>query len=162
GHRTGRTKTRSYRLRAQPIDLEEGAPGSGVAQGSLTVNDGCVAMRILYSGEIQHGSTTEMRLRALVGLGHEVIGVTTATLPPPQGLRRFAARVMHKLRRPIDLAGANAKLRSEAENGRFDVFWIDKGLTIRPDTIDFVKTRQPGIVVIGYSPDDMANPVNQS
>ena len=119
-------------------------------------------MRILYSGELSRGSTTAMRLNALVELGHDVVSVSTVPPTLPTGLRSFAARAMHKLKRPLDQTDANAKIRAEAERGHFDLLWIDKGLTIRPETIAFVKAHQPGIVVAGYSPDDMANPVNQS
>ena len=43
-----------------------------------------------------------------------------------------------------------------------DILWIDKGLTIRPETLRKARELSPGIVIVSFSADDMANPQNQS
>jgi spore maturation protein CgeB len=42
------------------------------------------------------------------------------------------------------------------------VLWVDKGLTIRPETLKMARSIVPGLVRVSYSPDDMMNPRNQS
>jgi spore maturation protein CgeB len=40
--------------------------------------------------------------------------------------------------------------------------WIDKGLTMLPDTLRQIHHVQPRCKIIGFSPDDMMNPANQT
>jgi hypothetical protein len=46
--------------------------------------------------------------------------------------------------------------------GRFDLLWIDKGLTIHARTLKLARASQRDCRIVGFSPDDMLNPANQS
>ena len=61
-----------------------------------------------------------------------------------------------------DSVGANRMILSKVLQHAFDVLWIDKGITIWPETLAEVKQLQPNIRIISYSPDNMALRHNQS
>jgi spore maturation protein CgeB len=62
----------------------------------------------------------------------------------------------------LDRSDANRAIRAAVERGRFDLVWIEKGLTIHPGTLRQIRTAQPACRIIGFSLDDMMNPANQS
>ncbi len=106
---------------------------------------------------------------ALRELGHRVELVDTETNAVRDAHRRFMYRVGYKLYRmgwdsfgPRDLAGENQKILASFRSQAWDILWIDKGLTIEPDTLTEIKTRYPRTVIVGYSPDDMLQRYNQS
>lgn len=61
-----------------------------------------------------------------------------------------------------DSVGANGMILSKIRQYAFDVLWIDKGVTIWPETLVEVKQLQPQIRIISYSPDNMVLRHNQS
>ncbi len=120
-------------------------------------------LRILAVGPVVEGSTTVQRFHALRDLGHELRVVTTVKAEASETVRpSLAKRIGHKLLGPRDLTGANAEILSAIRDSSFDVLWIDKGLTIRPETLAGVRNIQPACQIVGFSPDDMMNPGNQS
>lgn len=60
-----------------------------------------------------------------------------------------------KLRHPIDFTGANRSIR-ELRHHR-PLVWIDKGITIWPSTLRELRSANPGVRIVGYSPDSMAD-----
>jgi hypothetical protein len=66
------------------------------------------------------------------------------------------------LKYPLDFARANARVRELSRRSKFDLFWIDKGLTLWPSTILYFRRMQPRARVAGYSPDDMGSSHNQT
>jgi len=120
-------------------------------------------LAILYVGQLIKGSTTLQRLHALQSLGHIVVAVTT-----DKAYRNLAVnpslivRVRNKVMGLQDRVHANDNIRSEVQKRHFDLVWIDKGLTIRSDTLEAIRKKQPSCRIIGFSPDDMMNPANQS
>lgn len=56
----------------------------------------------------------------------------------------------------------NDKIRTLIDTYHYDVVWIDKGWTIAPDTLRYIKSKQPDCKLISYSPDNMALRHNQS
>ena len=56
----------------------------------------------------------------------------------------------------------NEQIRELVNNKKYDVVWIDKGWTIAPDTLRYIKSKQPDCKIISYSPDNMALRHNQS
>ena len=104
-------------------------------------------LSILYVGVPDR--TCLQRAEALRGLGHQVQHVIAG---PPRNRPKFQLyRITNKLRRPADLHGANRKIISSLQRGRFDLLWIDKGLTISASSLRQVKDRHPGVQIIGYS-----------
>lgn len=61
-----------------------------------------------------------------------------------------------------DATNANRKILEYLESELFDVVWIDKGITIFPETLKKAKVIQPKLKIISYSPDNMALRHNQS
>lgn len=61
-----------------------------------------------------------------------------------------------------DSTAANQKIISSLKSKKFDMLWIDKGITIYPKTLKLAKKIYPNIKIIGYSPDNMALRHNQS
>jgi hypothetical protein len=116
---------------------------------------------ILFIGPLVKGSTTLQRLEILQGLGFTVQTVSTrehSSFVKPT----LFERVEHKLLGPLDRAGANRAVVSAVQRGRFDLVWIEKGLTIHPATLRQIRAAQPACRIIGFSLDDMMNPGNQS
>ena len=116
-------------------------------------------LSILYVGP--KNGTCRQRAEALRDLGHTVHHLRSGVSPltsPVYPLHRIA----HRIKRYPDLYFANSRLLSTARRNRFDVVWFDKGLAIRPRTLDRLRARLPKARIVAYSPDDMFNPLNQS
>lgn len=58
--------------------------------------------------------------------------------------------------------GENKKIRKFIDQNEYDVVWIDKGNTISPNTLRYIKAKQPQCKIVSYSPDNMALRHNQS
>jgi spore maturation protein CgeB len=133
--------------------------GEGLSPSSLSLSS--LSPRVLFVGPLVKGSTTLQRLEAFRGLGYAVQTVSTrqnTSFVEPTLLQR----VEHKLLGPVDRADANRAAVSAVERGRFDLVWIEKGLTIHPATLRQIRAAQPACRIIGFSLDDMMNPANQS
>jgi len=111
-------------------------------------------LRILYIGPLYFGGTCLMRFWAMKDLGHEVVPVDTE----PEEIRKLKKglfhRIKHKLLGPQDLAGTNRKIIRRVEENHFDVVWVDKGTTIKPETISKIKNARPQMIIAHYNPDD--------
>jgi spore maturation protein CgeB len=119
-------------------------------------------VKIIYVGPLVHGGTCHQRLRAIEYLGHQVYPVDTC--PPEVAAREmyFQERVWRRLLGPRDLAGANLRILEAVRQTQPQVLWVDKGLTIGPETLKMARAMAPRLVRVSYSPDDMMNPRNQS
>ena len=56
----------------------------------------------------------------------------------------------------------NNRIRKQVSANQYDVIWIDKGIFIEAKTLRFIKQVQNHSLIIGYSPDNMAERHNQS
>lgn len=56
----------------------------------------------------------------------------------------------------------NKSIIEAIDKNNFDIVWIDKGVFIEADTLKYIKRQQPKCIIIGYSPDNMAERHNQS
>lgn len=56
----------------------------------------------------------------------------------------------------------NAQIIQKVKEKDYDIVWIDKGITIFPETLKYIKTHSPRTIIISYSPDNMALRHNQS
>ena len=119
-------------------------------------------MKIIYVGPLVPGGTCLQRLRAFQHLGHEVLPVDTC--PPEVSVRerRLWERARRRFQGPRDLARANRAILELAREEQPQVLWVDKGLTIRPETLEAARSFAPGLRRVSYSPDDMLNPRNHS
>lgn len=56
----------------------------------------------------------------------------------------------------------NEKICEFVRNNNYDIVWIDKGHTIYPSTLKYIKRKSPSTLIISYSPDNMALRHNQT
>jgi hypothetical protein len=126
------------------------------------------SLKIVFVGWLRPGQTSLQRFHALENLGHSVTGVDATPLLKPWVLE-FPHRVSGKLFRlgldvfgPRDRNGENAAVLRLFRDTKWDVLWIDKGITIEADTLNQVRILQPRCRIVGYSPDDMYGRQNQS
>ncbi len=120
-------------------------------------------LSILFVGPLVAGGTAAQRLEAFKSLGHALTPVTTRLGGPYTGENPpLLRRVRNKLFGPADLAGANEQILARVRTTTFDVVWIEKGLSIAPATLRGIHEAQPACHLVGFSPDDMSNPANQS
>ncbi len=119
-------------------------------------------MKIIYVGPLNKGGTCLQRTDAMRDLGHEVTPVDTE----PEEIRKKQRQLFYKVKRktfgPSDSAGVNERILQLLRGSFFHVLWIDKGLTIRAETLLTVRENSQKTIIAGYSPDDMLNPDNQS
>lgn len=56
----------------------------------------------------------------------------------------------------------NSQIIEKINSTYYDIVWIDKGITIFPETLQYIKKKSPKTLLISYSPDNMALRHNQS
>lgn len=116
-------------------------------------------LRILYSGP--RDATCLQRAGSLRNLGARVVHVRSG-IPAMTDPSYPLLRVANRIKRHPDIYFANSRLVNQARRGEFDLVWIDKGLWLRPRTLRRLRVLLPRARFVGYSPDDMGNPSNQS
>jgi len=57
---------------------------------------------------------------------------------------------------------ANKKIKKLINENVYDLIWISKGLTIKPDTLKYIKKKLPDAIIVNYSPDNIMERHNQS
>ena len=119
-------------------------------------------MEILYVGPMLHGSTTVQRAQAFRDMGHRLLSVNTELGTETIVKPTIYSRIVRKITGPQDRVDANTCILDSLRTRRFDLLWIDKGLTIHAKTLEDVKKSYPNCLIVGFSPDDMLNPNNQS
>jgi len=95
--------------------------------------------------------TSLQRRRALEKLGHDVLPIEEGI---PSGWHFQIYRVGYHLHRPPDLYGTNRAILAALRERHRDLLWIDKGLSIRPETLSTVHRESPSTTLVSYSPDD--------
>lgn len=119
-------------------------------------------MRVLVVGPLWAGGTCFQRMHAMQVLGHEVLSVDTKPVDVQKKEKGLSYRVRRKFLGPPDLANANRHIIESINKYQFDVLWLDKALTIRPETLQAIRKISPQTIITGYSPDDMVAKHNQS
>ncbi len=122
-------------------------------------------MVLSVGGFSSHGesNTCLHRTWALEHLCGTVDRVDTPTRPV--SLRYKVANRLFNYGLPValpDRGGANRKIRQAVTAKHYHIVWIDKGLTIDPSTLAYIKKVSPSTVIVSYSPDNMALRHNQS
>lgn len=56
----------------------------------------------------------------------------------------------------------NALIIEKVNSTQYDIVWIDKGITIYPETLKYIKKKSPQTILVSYSPDNMALRHNQT
>jgi spore maturation protein CgeB len=110
-------------------------------------------MRILYAGTISIGSSTRTRQWALERLGHEVVPFETSGYEASNSLLR---KIEFRLADGFSARRLNVDLLRAAERERPAIFWSDKVLAVRPDTLEAL--REIGITTVSYMIDNPFGP----
>ena len=56
----------------------------------------------------------------------------------------------------------NENIRFLVDKNLYDLVWVDKGITIYPETLHYIKQKQPNAKLVSYAPDNMALRHNQT
>src|SRR5262245_9035062 len=102
-----------------------------------------------------------MRMQALQDLGHELMPIDVSPAEGQRKYRDILTRLLNKLGYPPDLAGANSKICQIVQKEVPNTLWIDKGLTIKPATLLYIKEKLPGTPIVSYHPDDIRHRHNR-
>jgi spore maturation protein CgeB len=70
--------------------------------------------------------------------------------------------VWRRFEYPRERCDENASLVRAVTELRPDIVWVEKGLTIRPKTLEKIRQISPQTILVAYSPDDMMNLRNTS
>lgn len=116
----------------------------------------------LYVGPLWTGSTALHRMRALQDNEIVVAAIDTTPAFLAGAARRLARRAWRRMVGPQDEAGANSAILEHARRLPPDILWVDKGLTITAETLRLVAEAAPRCARVGYSPDDIMNPINRT
>jgi len=111
-------------------------------------------MKILYVGPLLESGTCLHRMIALKDLGHEIFPVDTEPRHVQHKQKLFFYRVRQKLFGPWDLAEANKQICHLIKKDSFDVIWVDKGITIKAETLKKIKEESSRTILVHYNPDD--------
>jgi len=119
-------------------------------------------MKIVYVAPLRENSTASHRMNAIINLNHEVIPINTKSENVLKKQSNLGYRILNRIAGQLDPDNINKKVLESLKESDCDILWIDKGLIIKDGTLERVKSMYPGIMIIGYSPDDMFNPENHS
>jgi len=117
---------------------------------------------ILYAGYLSEGQTSLQRMNALTKIGCQIDPINYTTPHVLKKQQMLHNRIIRKLIGPQDYANANRLIVQATSNRKYDIVWIDKGLTITPETLIKINNSCPETFRVSYSPDDMFNPANQT
>ena len=114
-------------------------------------------MKILFVGDLNKYGRSFQRFRTFGEMGNSVSGISSVPVPYRPGIEKSSVveRIMWKLGFPPDVTGANRQIKEIVKGGKFDVVWIEKGVTIRPKTLRFIKKNDPEAKLVFCSEDDM-------
>ncbi len=90
-------------------------------------------------------------------MGHDVAALSFVPVPFIAGVDSpsLVSRILWKLKFPPDPTRVNRYIRAETNRKHCDIAWIEKGVTIRPGTLQFIKKHSPNSILVSCSEDDM-------
>lgn len=122
-------------------------------------------MKILFVGDLNEYGRSFQRYKTLINLKNEVDGLSSVPVPFVPGVNknfRFLERIFWKIKLPLDLTNVNKRIYKTVKTKKFDIIWIEKGVSIKPKTLRFIKKSQPQSKLISISEDDMYAKHNRS
>lgn len=122
-------------------------------------------MKILSVGQFSaHGlsNTCLHRNWALKKFGE--VDEVDSTLTNRLLLHCIVNYMFQKCHLPIHFSSTslNRDIRKRINDSVYDIVWIDKGIFVSAKTLKYIKQRSPRTIIVGYSPDNMAERHNQS
>ena len=110
-------------------------------------------MKILYAAQLSPNDSALYRMWALERLGHTVAPLNSYDYQPQSELLR---KVVHRTQMGVWVRRLNRDVLAAAERERPEVFWADKLLGLRPETL--VRLREMGIATVSYMIDNAFGP----
>lgn len=110
-------------------------------------------LRILYASGLSPNDSSQYRLWALERLGHTVVPLNAFGYEPAQPTVR---KVLHRLQAGPWVERLNRDVLQMAERERPDVFWADKLLQLKPQTLQ--RLRAMGVRSVSYMIDNAFGP----
>lgn len=110
-------------------------------------------MRILYAGALSPNDSALYRKWALERLGHEAVELDALAYVPRSPL---VGKIVHRAQAGPWVSRLNRDVLAEAERVKPQVFWADKLLGLRPQTLD--RLRSMGIATVSYMIDNAFGP----
>ena len=110
-------------------------------------------MKILYAGTLSRGNSALFRIWALGRLGHTVVPFETEGY---EATGRVARGLEFRLATGPNVRRMNEDLLRVVERERPEVFWSDKLLKLRPETLD--RMRGMGVFTVSYMIDNAFGP----
>ena len=110
-------------------------------------------MKILYVGQLSANDSALYRLWALERLGHTVVPLNSYDYQPQSDLLR---KIVHRTQIGAWVRRLNHDVLGAAERERPEVFWADKLLGLRPETLK--RLRAMGVATVSYMIDNAFGP----
>ncbi|MEO6923482.1 MAG: glycosyltransferase [Bryocella sp.] len=110
-------------------------------------------LKILYAAGLSPNDSSQFRVWALERLGHHVSTINAYDFQPSNPLLE---KILFRLQAGPWVARLNREILARAEREKLDVFWADKLLALRPETLD--KLRAMGVLTISYMIDNAFGP----
>jgi spore maturation protein CgeB len=110
-------------------------------------------LKVLYVAGLSPNDSSQYRLWALERLGHSVVSLNAYGYQPQSDLLK---KVVYRVQSGPWVARLNRDILAMAEREKPDIFWADKLLSLRPETLD--KLRGMGIVSVSYMIDNAFGP----
>ena len=118
--------------------------------------------KILYVGENFTGSTSLQRYTALRRIGYDLDEINFSKTFHKNSFKGMISRILNKFSYSIDFVSANNQIYKKISSEKYYILWIDKGLTIKPELINYVKKLNRVKFLVGFYNDDMFKKHNQS
>jgi len=119
-------------------------------------------MNILFVGPVIYGSTTSQRYQSIKRLSKISKAINTSSKRNISIIQNIYFKFLCKIGFPNDPSNANQKIISTVKKTQPDILWLDKAITIKPETIMDIKKISKKIKIVGYSPDNMSRFTNRS
>jgi hypothetical protein len=110
-------------------------------------------VKILYTAQLSPNDSALYRMWALERLGHTVAPLNSYDYHPQSELLR---KIVHRTQTGTWVRRLNRDVLAAAERERPEVFWADKLLGLRPETL--VRLREMGIATVSYMIDNAFGP----
>ncbi len=110
-------------------------------------------MKILYASGLSFNDSSLYRLWALERLGHEVVPLNAYSYEAENTILR---KIAYRLAAGPGVSRLNRDIIEIAEREKPDLFWADKLLAMRPETLD--RLRRMGIATVSYMIDNPFGP----
>jgi len=112
-------------------------------------------MKILFVGVLNSRASMDWhRCDALRRLGHEVAELDQSPLTGPGHVRRFLRYIDGHPFKAESVARLNAQLLTAVLTERPRIVWIEKGLTVKAETLLRIKTENPDLGFVSYQDDN--------